>query len=124
MSAVGGSVWRVAGVCALLAVAAPLAAQQPQAPPDEHAAGRAVYTRWCAPCHAAGITHPGTNALTVKYAGVKSGVLLEWKDLPPETVAGLVRSGIAVMPPFRKVEISDAELAALARYLARNTPAQ
>jgi len=91
-------------------------------PPDSHAAGRAVYTKWCAPCHDPGVIHPGTNALTVKYRGVKSGVLLEWKDLQPETVHYLVRHGISVMPHFRKTEISDADLDALAKFLSRNTP--
>jgi mono/diheme cytochrome c family protein len=91
-------------------------------PSDPHAAGRAVYTKWCAPCHDPGVIHPGTNALTVKYQGVKSGVLLEWKDLQPETVSYLVRHGISVMPQFRKTEISDADLDALAKFLSRNTP--
>jgi mono/diheme cytochrome c family protein len=68
--------------------------------------------------------HPGTNALTVKYQGVKPGVLLAWKDLPPETVRYLVRHGISVMPQFRKTEISDADLDALAKFLSRNTPTQ
>jgi len=86
------------------------------------AAGRAVYTKWCAPCHDPGVTHPGTHALTVKYQGVKSGVLLEWQDLSVNTVKVLVRHGISVMPQFRKTEISDQELDALAAYLARNTP--
>ncbi len=89
--------------------------------PDPYAAGRAVYTKWCAPCHDPGVNHPGTNALTVKYRGVKSGVLLEWQDLPPEMVRQLVRHGISVMPQFRKTEISDAELDALAKFLSRNT---
>jgi mono/diheme cytochrome c family protein len=93
-------------------------------PSDPYAAGRAVYTKWCAPCHDPGVIHPGTNALTVKYQGVKSGVLLEWKDLPPEMVRHLVRNGISVMPQFRKTEISDADLDALAKFLSRNTPAQ
>jgi mono/diheme cytochrome c family protein len=93
-------------------------------PTDPYAAGRAVYTKWCAPCHDPGVIHPGTNALTAKYQGVKSGVLLEWKDLPPELVRHLVRNGISVMPQFRKTEISDVELDALAKFLARNTPAQ
>jgi mono/diheme cytochrome c family protein len=93
-------------------------------PSDPHAAGRAVYTKWCAPCHDPGVIHPGTNALTVKYQGVKSGVLLEWKDLPPEIVRHLVRNGISVMPQFRKTEISDADLDALAKFLSRNTPAR
>jgi mono/diheme cytochrome c family protein len=91
-------------------------------PSDPHAAGRAVYTKWCAPCHDPGVIHPGTNALTVKYRGVKSGVLLEWKDLAPETVSYLVRHGISVMPQFRKTEISDADLDALAKFLSRSTP--
>jgi mono/diheme cytochrome c family protein len=95
-----------------------------EAPSDPYAAGRAVYTKWCAPCHDPGVIHPGTNALTVKYQGVKSGVLLEWKDLPPELLRHLVRNGISVMPQFRKTEISDADLDALAKFLARNTPAQ
>ena len=93
-------------------------------PSDPYAAGRAVYTKWCAPCHDPGVIHPGTNALTAKYQGVKSGVLLEWKDLPPELVRHLVRNGISVMPQFRKTEISDTDLDALAKFLARNTPAQ
>jgi mono/diheme cytochrome c family protein len=91
-------------------------------PSDPQAAGRAVYTNWCASCHDPGVIHPGTNALTVKYRGVKSGVLLEWKDLAPETVGYLVRHGISVMPQFRKTEISDADLDALAKFLSRNTP--
>jgi len=93
-------------------------------PSDPYTAGRAVYTKWCAPCHDPGVIHPGTNALTAKYQGVKSGVLLEWKDLPPELVRHLVRNGISVMPQFRKTEISDTDLDALAKFLARNTPAQ
>lgn len=89
---------------------------------SDHAAGRAVYAKWCAPCHDPGVAHPGTNALTVKYQGVKPGVLLEWQDLPASTVKFFVRHGISVMPQFRKTEISDQELDALAAYLARNTP--
>jgi (+)-pinoresinol hydroxylase len=92
-------------------------------PSDPHAGGRAVYMKWCAPCHDPGIIHPGTNALTVKYKGVKPGVLLDWKDLQPETVKYMVRHGISVMPQFRKTEISDADLDALAKFLSRNTPA-
>ena len=93
-------------------------------PSDPYSAGRAVYTKWCAPCHDPGVIHPGTNALTAKYKGIKSGVLLEWKDLPPAMVRQLVRNGISVMPQFRKTEISDADLDALAKFLARYTPAQ
>jgi len=37
-------------------------------------------------------------------------------------VRHIVRTGISVMPQFRKTEISDAELDALAAYLSKNTP--
>jgi mono/diheme cytochrome c family protein len=106
-------------IAMLCALATPALAQEPA---GEHAAGRDVYTKWCAPCHDPGITHPGTNALTVKYQGMKPGVLLEWKDLQASRVKALVRHGISVMPHFRKTEISDAELDALAKYLSRNSP--
>jgi hypothetical protein len=38
----------------------------------------------------------------------------------PEFVKVIVRQGVSFMPQFRKTEISDAELEALAAYLARN----
>jgi (+)-pinoresinol hydroxylase len=111
--------WAGLAVAGLTMGAAPAAE-----PSDPYAAGRAVYKKWCAPCHDPGVIHPGTNALTAKYQGVKSGVLLEWTDLPPPLVRQLVRNGISVMPQFRKTEISDADLDALAKFLARNTPAR
>jgi mono/diheme cytochrome c family protein len=107
-------------VLVLAAACAGSARAEPLAP--EHAAGQAVYSKWCAPCHAPGVTHPGTHALMTKYDGIKSGVLLDWRDLPATTVKYWVRHGVSVMPHFRKTEISDAELEQLARYLARNTP--
>jgi len=36
----------------------------------------------------------------------------------PTITQTFVRTGVSVMPPFRKTEISDADLAALAAYLA------
>ncbi len=120
MSGCRHSLSKVAGCVAILGLLAIPAMAQVHA--DEHAAGRAVYVKWCAPCHDPGITHPGTHALTVKYQGVKPGALLEWKDLRASTVKVLVRHGISVMPQFRKTEISDAELDALAKYLSRNSP--
>lgn len=88
------------------------------------AAGRVVYEKWCAPCHDPGIIHPGTHALMTKYPGGArgSGLITEWTDLPASYVTFMVRHGMSVMPQFRKTEISDSELAALAAYLSRNTP--
>ena len=114
---------RMREAIAVLGLAAACAASaRAEGPSPEHAAGQAVYLKWCAPCHAPGVTHPGTHALMAKYQDMKSGVLLDWKDLPAITVKYWVRHGISVMPQFRKTEISDAELDELASYLARNTP--
>jgi (+)-pinoresinol hydroxylase len=91
-----------------------------------HAPGRAIYEKWCAACHDPGIIHPGTHALMTKYPGGNraSGSITAWTDLPATYVTFMVRHGMSVMPPFRKTEISDGELAALAAYLSRNTPAK
>jgi mono/diheme cytochrome c family protein len=77
-----------------------------------------VFRNWCTPCHAPGTRHPGTQALEALYKGAKPAALEERTDLVPELTASFVRSGVSVMPPFRKTEISDADLAALAAYLA------
>ena len=94
---------------------APILAQSTPPP-----TGSAVYEKWCAPCHDPGINHPGTHALMAKYQGSKPAVLLERTDLPASVVKFFVRHGISVMPQFRKTEISDAELDALAAYVSRN----
>jgi len=80
--------------------------------------GEAVYQHWCAPCHAPGAGHPGTQSLQVKYGGKTPAVLLERTDLSPQAVATFVRTGVLSMPPFRKTEVTDAELAALAAYVS------
>jgi len=82
-------------------------------------AGAQVYTRWCVHCHSAGRGNPGTESLQVKYGGKTPAVLLERTDLTKEAVALFVRTGALSMPPFRKTEITDAELAALSTYVAR-----
>jgi mono/diheme cytochrome c family protein len=82
--------------------------------------GEAVFERWCAPCHAPGPGHPGTQSLQVKYAGKIPSVLLERTDLSAQAVAAFVRHGVLSMPPFRKTEITDSDLAALSAYVARN----
>jgi hypothetical protein len=62
--------------------------------------------------------------LQLKYGTKLPAVLLERTDLSPQTVALFVRQGVLSMAPFRKTEISDAELALLAAYVARNSEAQ
>ena len=88
------------------------------ATPEATATGKAVYEYWCAPCHAPGPGHPGTESLQLKYAGKLPAVLLERTDLAPQAVAAFVRQGVLLMAPFRKTEITDAQLAALTGYVA------
>jgi mono/diheme cytochrome c family protein len=86
--------------------------------------GKQVFAHWCAPCHGEGRGDdgapmlPGTHALTLKYRGQKPGLLEERTDLPPELLKAFVRTGVASMPPFRKTEITDEDLEAIAAYLA------
>ena len=82
--------------------------------------GQSVYEYWCATCHAPGPGHPGTQSLQLKYGGKTPAVLLERTDLSPQAVAVFVRQGVLLMAPFRKTEISGAELAALTAYVAQN----
>ena len=79
--------------------------------------GKAVYDHWCTPCHAPGPGHPGTQSLQVKYRGEIPPVLEDREDLTPEFVRTMVREGILMMAPFRKTEVTDAELDDIAAYL-------
>jgi (+)-pinoresinol hydroxylase len=100
---------------AVVAMATPtLAAAQPPAAAD----GKAVFEKWCAPCHGDGPGKPGTAALQALYKGAKPALLEQRTDLVPQLTKTFVRNGVSVMPFFRKTEISDAELEALAAYLA------
>ncbi|TIX50950.1 c-type cytochrome [Alteraurantiacibacter aquimixticola] len=88
----------------------------PAAP--ELAEGKAVYAHWCAPCHAAEPSLPGTMSLAAKYDGSDIPAALEDRtDLSAPVIGVFVRNGVAWMPPFRPTEISDAELAQLSAYL-------
>jgi mono/diheme cytochrome c family protein len=92
-------------------------AGQPGAP--DIARGKQLYTYWCATCHARGRGNPGTQSLEVKYNGAMPAALEDRTNLPPPVTIHFVRNGVALMPPFRKTEISDAELRDIAAYLAR-----
>jgi mono/diheme cytochrome c family protein len=107
------------GVCTLMLTGTARAAQ-----PEPLATGQAVYEHWCAPCHAPGPGHPGTQSLQLKYKGQLPAVLLDRTDLMPVTVSTFVRQGVLLMAPFRKTEITDAELNALSVYVARNFKAE
>jgi mono/diheme cytochrome c family protein len=103
----------MAGVPALAAEPAkPSAAAREQA-------GKAVFDKWCAPCHAPNPRLAGTLALQTKYEGKIPAALEQRTDLTTDMVEYYVRNGVAWMAPFRKTEVTDADLADLAAYLTR-----
>ena len=73
----------------------------------------------CAVCHGSGEGKPGTRALAAKYKGTVPALLEERSDLEARYIKQVVRQGLYVMPFFRKTELSDADLDAIAAYLTR-----
>jgi len=109
----------------LIAIGSPVLAQTPS-----EKNGKAVFDKWCAPCHGAvapnrgmlvgGGALPGTAALAVKYKGRVPAVLEQRTDLKPVYIKTVVRHGLYGMPITRKTEISDAELDDVVAYLTEN----
>jgi len=79
--------------------------------------GGKIFHKWCSDCHSSA-DGPGSVALERKYQGQVPAILEQRTDLNQDYVEQVVREGISFMPNFRKTEISDAELALLAAYLA------
>jgi mono/diheme cytochrome c family protein len=82
--------------------------------------GAAVFSNWCSACHSRGPQNaPGTTSLQHKYQGSVPAALEDRVDLTPDLVKFFVRNGVAMMAPFRKTEVSDADLDALTVYLTQ-----
>jgi mono/diheme cytochrome c family protein len=119
---------RIALVVALVALTAPLLSHAASA--DN---GKAVYEKWCLPCHGGRVAtgfpgtsnamYPGTAALALKYKGQQPPLLTERTTLTAELVKTIVRTGLYGMPRTRKTEISDAELDDVVAYLTQKKPA-
>jgi (+)-pinoresinol hydroxylase len=105
---------RTVSALALLLSTGALAAEPP--------AGKSLFDRWCAECHAAGVGHPGAQQLE-RLRGTKLALLEARNDLAPEFIRYVVRQGQNAMPPYRPSEITDAQLDQIAQYLGRNLPA-
>jgi mono/diheme cytochrome c family protein len=86
--------------------------------------GNIKFQRTCAPCHGSGpgsdgrAALPGTAALQLKYQGSLPALLEARTDLTLEALKTYVRRGSWSMPPFRKTELTDAEIQDIAAYLA------
>jgi (+)-pinoresinol hydroxylase len=112
----------------LLAATPAIAADAPQyiawsratiTPPPGAPNGYLQFQNSCAVCHGAPPERPGTRALAAKYKGALPALLEQRTDLTPDLIKYTVRHGVSVMPPFRKTELSDADLNAIAAYLTR-----
>jgi (+)-pinoresinol hydroxylase len=102
-----------------------VATQAQAADPTLLEQGKAAFIDHCAACHGtqvvSGKQHlPGTEALAVKYEGKVPGALEERTDLSSQLIKTFVRTGVSVMPFFRKTMVTDVELEAIAAYLSRN----
>ena len=88
--------------------------------------GQRLFAHNCAPCHAQGPGNdgspmlPGTAALDAKYHGNPPAALERRGDLTPDVLHYILRNGSGAMPMFRKTEISDADIDAIAAYLKRS----
>ncbi len=87
------------------------------------ARGNEQFDRHCAACHGADkgdfgrAMLPGTDALRIKYQGKQPALLTQRKDLTPALIRTYVRTGTFSMPPFRKTEISDAQVDEISAYI-------
>jgi mono/diheme cytochrome c family protein len=94
---------------------------------DAVARGKSKFQHSCEPCHGRGVGDdgramlPGTDALRIKYQGALPPALEDRSDLTAEVLKTYVRMGSWSMPPFRKTELSDAEIVDIAAYLAASS---
>lgn len=106
----------ILGVAASAAALAQVAPRRPAAPLD----GKALFQEKCAMCH--GPAGMGTGLLKRR---VQPAMLEQRTDLAPEYVITAARTGIGNMPAIPRGEASDAQLAAIAAYLAaKKAPAK
>ncbi|MCC7463255.1 MAG: cytochrome c [Gammaproteobacteria bacterium] len=104
----------VASLAALLLAAAPALSAA-----GDVAAGEQLYATRCALCHVG--FAPGTIMLG-RRLGKERALLAERTDLAADYVRQVVRHGLLSMPPFTRVDLSDAELAQVVAYLTRPRP--
>lgn len=94
---------------------------------DRLASGRdaeALFSNRCGACHLAG--GMGTNLLTkqrmIAAEPPENGLLANRNDLTADYVKSVVRLGKVAMPRLSRTEVTDAELDAIAAYLAKAKP--
>ncbi len=82
------------------------------------AADKRAFDAHCVKCHGAS----GTGTFMLERRLGKDNAMLERRtDLAPELIRHAVRHGIVSMPAITRVEVTDAELDAIVRYLTRRS---
>ena len=83
--------------------------------------GEALFSNRCGSCHLAG--GMGTNLLTKQRMMMgetpDKGLLVNRTDLTADYVKSVVRMGKGAMPAQTRVDVTDAELQAVAKYLGK-----
>lgn len=97
---------------------------RPPAPTGDRLAGgdgKTLYEVHCGYCHLTG--GMGTNLLTKQRMAAgeppQNGMLVNREDLTADYVKSIVRMGKNAMPGQTRVDITDAELGAVAAYLGK-----
>jgi mono/diheme cytochrome c family protein len=85
-------------------------------PDDASASGAQLFASRCAMCHRAG--GMGTGILS-RRPNAGAGLLEERRDLAADFIKAVARAGTGNMPRISRGEVSDAQLARIAAYLAR-----
>jgi len=122
----------LAGLSGLVLVSTAIAAPKAKPAKPSHdvaqiAHGHTVFQQQCAPCHGKGPGDdgpkylPGTSALQAKYKGELPPELELRRDLNADVIRSFVRNGSGAMPMFRKAELGDADIDAIAAYIADNS---
>lgn len=108
----------------LAAVSSVASAQAPSAAaPTAAMRGKTLFLHKCQPCHGTEPADmgramlPGTDALRIKYKGALPAALELRGDLNYDVLRVYLRRGTWSMPPFRKSELTDADIADIAAYL-------
>lgn len=82
--------------------------------------GKALFQQRCGMCHQT--IGMAVGILSRRPGDASEGFLEKRDDLSAALVRTVVRTGIANMPRMPRAEVSDAELAAIAEYLAKGRP--
>jgi mono/diheme cytochrome c family protein len=82
--------------------------------------GKALFTQRCGMCHQT--IGMAVGILSRRPNDPSKGLLEQRADLSSAVIRTVVRTGINNMPRISRAEVSNAELAAIADYLARGKP--